>query len=387
MKRPTSHSFGVPRRRTEQRRVAMAMAVLLSGICHFAAAEPLEVYDFGTCSLYEQKQYVFAITNAGMEALNILSVEPSCPCVHIMQWPTQVAANGVGWLDVILAPDVLGSVEYRIRVTTARPSEPVLEYAIRGVVTGGVAIVKEPDKSLYVEANEAASLVKNPEQAVWVDVRDGASFSAAHIPGALNIPAYAVKTKSFLRNGKVVWGGYGFESTELEAEAARLKGLGFDVRLWYGGIRGWQRWGGRLEGADVTRLKWLPASAWPGILNRTDWALVSVDGKGLTNGINIVYLPWDAREPTNFVKAVNAFLEEHSEIGCLAIGNSDGQQYDEIERVAGSIPAVLFYVEGGWQAAQQHLNMLSQVKRGEVRVAQSGGYTRPLRPGCGSCGR
>lgn len=351
-------------------------------------AAVVDTYDFGTCALYEQKHYLFEITNSGPETLEIISVEPSCSCVHVMQAPTQVWANSVGLLDILFAPDVLGSVEYRILVKTTRSPDPLLEYAIRGVVTGAVEAAKEPERSLYVDADEAARLVKNPELALWVDVRDEAAFSAAHIPGALNIPLYAVKTKAFLRNKKVVLVGYGFEGSQLEAEATKLKNLGFDTRIWYGGVRGWQRWGGKIEGSEATRLQWLERFAWPAILNRTDWAFISVDGSGPTNQLNILHVPFADDNPSNFVNAVNAFLNDHAEIGLVAVGSQNGQGYDGIEQVSGSIPVIMFYVEGGWQAAEQHLAMLNHVRQGEYRWIRSGEtVSRPIRPGCGSCGR
>ena len=48
------------------------------------------------------------------------------------------------------------------------------------------------------------------------------AFTEAHIPGSINMPLYAVKTKTFLKSVPVVLVNEGFRYAELESECRRL---------------------------------------------------------------------------------------------------------------------------------------------------------------------
>lgn len=86
-------------------------------------------------------------------------------------------------------------------------------------------------------------------KAVLVDVRDAASFSRYRIPGSLNIPLHAVKTKAFLRAESIVLVDVGHVTGVLEAGCAELKRAGFaSVAILQGGLHSWRAGRGALEG-------------------------------------------------------------------------------------------------------------------------------------------
>jgi hypothetical protein len=76
-----------------------------------------------------------------------------------------------------------------------------------------------------------------------------ADYQLYRIPGSLNIPLSFIKTKGFLADKSVVLINNGFKRKPLNNEIDRLKLIGFsDVLILAGGMTGWRRADGRVEG-------------------------------------------------------------------------------------------------------------------------------------------
>src|SRR5215831_18296946 len=76
---------------------------------------------------------------------------------------------------------------------------------------------------------------------VFLDVRSQHLFRLAHVPGAMNLPLFAIKGKAFLRTKELVLLNQGHSNRELLQEAERIQSLGFrSVRVLNGGMRAWQ---------------------------------------------------------------------------------------------------------------------------------------------------
>lgn len=129
------------------------------------------------------------------------------------------------------------------------------------------------------------TVLRQQEQgkAVLVDVRDAESFSRYRIPGSLNIPLHAVKTKAFLRSESIVLVDQGHVSAALEAGCSELKRAGFSsVAVLRGGLRAWYADRGPLEGEarsadDLDRL--MPAELFAE-RTRSDWLVLSFSNDG-----------------------------------------------------------------------------------------------------------
>lgn len=358
---------------------------LVAGVARGAA--PVEVYRFGTAVLNERLTNRFLFHNESASPLAVTAVTPSCECVHVMNWPTNVEAGGVGVVDILYVPDKTGEVDYRVEVRTSSPTNPVFEYAIQGVVTGAPRARLDRDWALYLGTEEAGALLRDPSRALIVDVRSAQAYERARIPGSLNIPLFAVKTKGFLRRRQVVLVDEGFGSRALDEECRKLRETGFaGVSLWYGGLNAWRRRGGALEGLGSGEVDRVPPMALHDIGYATDWLAVTAGGVETNDFEGSLALACDAAKPEEFVAALNEAIKARPQVGSVLVATDRGEDYAAVAERAGRINAFVFYLEGGWTAWAAHRRMMGAIRQGQVASVQSGsGGGVRVRPGCGGC--
>jgi len=93
---------------------------------------------------------------------------------------------------------------------------------------------------LYISTE---SLLNNPDQkkkSILVDVRTKEKFNSFGIPGSINIPLYAIKTKPMLRSQSVVLVNEGFSNHRLEETCKTLRKNGFAASILRGGLNDWK---------------------------------------------------------------------------------------------------------------------------------------------------
>ncbi len=348
-------------------------------------APPADVFRFNAAGLNDRLTNRFTLRNSGAEAMEVYSVTPSCECVHVMLWPTNVAAGSTGTVEILFVPDKAGAVDYRVQVKTSSPETPEIEYAIQGVVTSAPRARVDRDWSLYLDTEAAKAAIRDPGSVLLVDVRSAERFEGVRIPGAIQIPLYAVKTKGFLRGRPVVLVDEGHGSHPLDEECRKLREAGFSaLSLWYGGLNAWRRRGGSLEGsAPVDRV---PPIALHDISYSTDWLVVTVGGAA-TNGLEgVVALSFDPAKPEDFASALNAAIKDRPQVGSVLIATDKGEDYPAIAGLAGRINAFVFFLDGGWAAWEAHRQMMGAIQQGRTMSTQStsSGGGR-VRPGCGGC--
>ncbi len=108
--------------------------------------------------------------------------------------------------------------------------------------------LKKHDPSLAISVEAVRYKLKRNQKLTLVDVRSRQDFERLHIPGSINIPLYAVKTKTYLKSAPVVLVNEGFRYVELENECrrlarARLQGVDSGRRL--AGLEAQRRAAGR----------------------------------------------------------------------------------------------------------------------------------------------
>jgi len=107
---------------------------------------------------------------------------------------------------------------------------------------------KKHDPSLAISVEAVLYKLRQNQALTLVDVRSRQDFERLYIPGSVNIPLYAVKTKTYLKSAPVVLVNEGFRYAELENESRRLAERGFQVFILDGGLPAWERKGGKLTG-------------------------------------------------------------------------------------------------------------------------------------------
>jgi rhodanese-related sulfurtransferase len=230
---------------------------------------------------------------------------------------------------------------------------------------------------------------------VLVDVRRPDPQGRARIPGSLQIPLYALRTKGFLRSKTVVLIGEGHDDGPLLEECARLSGAGFaKVRVLEGGINHWWERGGPIEGdpealAGLSRVT--PAEL-DSALRTGEWRVagfrVEAEALALAPVGPAVLLP-DPAAREEFVSAVRALQKRlpagQGRLARLLLFDRKGDDCTQAEGVlrhardAGRDLGTVFCLEGGLDAHERYQALQSN-------RATAGQLPSTIRQGrCGSC--
>ena len=214
---------------------------------------------------------------------------------------------------------------------------------------------------------------------MFIDVRDPLKFQSFRIPGSLNIPLYALKSKPFLKAKPLILVNEGFEVLELKKECIRLKEAGFkDVKILKGGLNAWKENKGKIQG-DIFAMK---------KLNRVSSNLLFKEKKNENLLLINILNPEDTGKPSIFPKAVPISMEETAQFcekikstihnhgtasSPVLISNETGENYDHIDRLlksAGITP--LFYLEKGEQGYKRYLSLQAQMGQPHKRTTKRG---------------
>lgn len=238
----------------------------------------------------------------------------------------------------------------------------------------------EPDYSLVVTATELLNKTKQNRRMTLVDVRSPEEFERLRIPGSINLPLHAVKTKAFLKAQPFALVSAGCERRDLESECKRLQQSGLKPSILFGGLVAWQSQGGPLEGDRllVATYKEIPAHLF---FHEKDYESIKVfdvsqnplhDAKKLIHG-NV--------HVKNIESLVKLAMQCISTYRTIVLFNENGEQYEKFDaalKKAGISTA--FYLKGGMNGYRNFLETttLSWKSKAE-RIVTLGG--------CGSCGR
>ncbi len=147
------------------------------------------------------------------------------------------------------------------------------------------AAAPKREVSCYVDWPRAAEMLRSPA-AVAIDVRPAATYTASHLPGALNIATDQIKSKSFLAGKPMLVYGSGRSDPRLEELCAEMKATkgGGGLKILSGGMVAWARAQGSEPAApasapDIRSLAELSATELIAELQAGDSQLVRVSPK------------------------------------------------------------------------------------------------------------
>lgn len=230
-------------------------------------------------------------------------------------------------------------------------------------------------------ALSVASLLQQSDEKqdfLLVDVRKKSDFEKLSIPGSINIPLFAVKTKTFLKSKSLVLVDEGYHYRKLERECENLRKLGFKVWHLNGGLYLWSRNGGSLKG-DVFAGKDLNRIPAPTFLEEKDyahWVVIDIspaddsDNPPLFPGaVSLPYSNGSKRFLRRFKEALATFGQNPSLT--VIIVDENEEQYDRIERLLEEADYSIFFLKGGLEGYQQFSKQQTVIRQAKDNSKKS----------------
>lgn len=229
-------------------------------------------------------------------------------------------------------------------------------------------------KSISVES--VLQKVKEKQELILIDVRNSKEFERFRIPCSLNIPLFAVKTKTFLKSNALVLMNEGQSYKQLIHEWATLSGDGFTVSILDGGLSQWRRRGGPLEG-DVFAQRELNQVALQTFFagqNSENWIVINASGKSETQNFQSTHVAY-LNNPEQFISQLKSAIGKHTEKDFLSIliWDENGKNYEEIERhIQYSGIQNVLYLKGGLEGYKTFEQQQISIREGKKHAGARG---------------
>ena len=213
------------------------------------------------------------------------------------------------------------------------------------------------DSSCILTPQSLLKIRKNGDNAVLIDIRSNENFQKVRIPGSINIPLYALKTKDFLKSKLLVLINEGDGYQMLERECEKLKKLGFQsIYILYGGLNYWNDVDGSLEGDffAIESISDIEPAGYFVDRNYDDWLVIDVsksEGKMAGNIIpgrkTIPYSKNNEFFLSNIEKVISA--HDNPLLKYILIVNEDGRGYGQLKQIIKNDKKIknVFFLIGG----------------------------------------
>jgi len=224
---------------------------------------------------------------------------------------------------------------------------------------------KKHDPSLAISVEAVLYKLRQNQALTLVDVRSRQDFERLYIPGSVNIPLYAVKTKTYLKSAPVVLVNEGFRYAELENESRRLAERGFQVFILDGGLPAWERKGGKLTGDlfALDEMKSVSAAAFFREKDYEDTLVLDISpARSETSSRLIPYaqhipgLAGNGASASELSKLVAK--NKNMPFQSVVIFNETGSQYAKAKKIISRMGLDAFYLQGGVAGYQKYLEGL-----------------------------
>jgi len=196
---------------------------------------------------------------------------------------------------------------------------------------------------------------------IVVDIRPEKEFNLYNIPGSVNMPPFAVKTRTYWKDKKILLVNDGYSYRKLDSLCADLRKSGFNqVSVLDGGVTAWRKNiapsrnappGGRLE--TITPARLLPEAAY------RHWKVLDLTEEASRLGGDEKHL-----EVTRIEKSIQEKIRKLSSgkpadraSGLVLVVTGDGKAYPKLARTIDKyIQVPVFYLKGGVKAYRDFLN-------------------------------
>ena len=208
-------------------------------------------------------------------------------------------------------------------------------------------------QACLVKADVAIEALARGNVAI-VDTRTASEFGKFRIPGSINMPAHAVKTKAFLKQQAFILVDAGHTTVDLERVCSDLKRSGFTkASVLQGGLSLWKSRGGAFEGDAIAAraLNMVHPAEFIQEQSANDWLVIDVSSRknqdSKKNFPGSVSVPWSGNHKND--KALLAAINGAGSKRVLVVDES-GDSYSGIESLLGALRKNVLYLDGGVRA-------------------------------------
>lgn len=231
---------------------------------------------------------------------------------------------------------------------------------------------KKRNPSMLSSADWALRCSKKNE-ILLIDVRGHEEFERIRIPGSMNVPLFAIKTKTFLKPKPLVLVNEGYSYAPLERACKDLRECGFKVSILTGGLNSWKQAGGPLEGDPFAQreLNRMPVRVFFEERNYEEWVVVDASESPIPDSRHLIpegiHIPFshNRRDFISGLRSASAEDKSKSPVSFL-IFNEAGGQYEEIEAAAQEAKLKnVFFLRGGLQGYKTFLQRQALIWQAE----------------------
>lgn len=231
---------------------------------------------------------------------------------------------------------------------------------------------KKRNPAYLISPDSVLRKLKEKRELVLVDVRDAQDFNSCRIRGSINIPAFALRKKNFLKSKSLVLVNEGFSYSKLELTCQRLKDSGFQhVSILIGGLNQWREKGFPIEGDVFAQKKLNKILPRDFFAERSCENLILVDVSGTMSPETLDLMPRAFSLPyrglaEEFIRKIKQALRPHKNDPLISvlIFNQNGRYPERMEgliRKAGI--KNVFYLKDGLEGYNTFLQKQGLILR------------------------
>ena len=246
--------------------------------------------------------------------------------------------------------------------------------------------LKKRNPALAISAESVLEKLSKRQKIILIDVRRSERFEKFNIPGSINIPLFAIKTKPFLKAKPLILVNEGYTYTNLERECERLRKSGFNAWLLNGGLNYWRALGAPLRGDLFSQkaLNKISPRDFHAEKDNASWVTIdvspskSIDSRSLIP--QSIFIP-RLKDKDKFILTLKRTLARYRDqpFVSVLIWNEKGEQYDDIEKLVRNVYFKnVFYLKGGLEAYRLYLEQ-------HALERQAKGNRKKTTANCSSC--
>lgn len=249
---------------------------------------------------------------------------------------------------------------------------------------------QELDPASYTISVESVLHQRREKKLLLIDIRQKSEFEQFRIPGSINIPLFAIKTKPFLKSKSLVLVDEGYTPCQLEQACEQLRKSGFEVWFLNGGLVAWKAQGAALEGDVFAQqtLNRIPPLMFFAEQGDKHWIVIDTSASEnpqaqslFPQAISIPYKSNDEEFMYTFERIIAKYQENHEQQSSLSVllYNVQGVHYDTIEKVVQKTDIQnVFFLKGGLEAYKKSLDQ-------QTVISQAKGDSRTMLKKCPCC--